>query len=103
MKTYSKIAMASLLVALTAMAGCYKAQYKTGLPAGKTVHSAKVTHFAWGMAGGGEQDYSAMCPSGVAEVHQQKTFVDVLLTSFTGALYSPTSVEVVCAEGSASR
>jgi hypothetical protein len=88
-----------VLVAGLATTGCYKASYKTGLPSGGAHHSKKVTHFLWGAAGGGEADAAALCPDGVAAVHEEKSFVDQLLSTVTGFLYSPTSVEVECAGG----
>lgn len=81
--------------------GCYKVGYKTGLPAGGGSHDVKVRHFVWGAAGGGDQDFAAMCPNGVSSVSEQKSFVDQLISGLTGFLYSPTSVVVECAGGNA--
>jgi hypothetical protein len=95
------ISSAALVLALAGATGCYKVQYQTGRPGGGPTHEKKVSHFLWGAAGGGEVDLERLCPQGVATVAEQKTFVDQLLSGFTGFLYSPTSVRVECAGGTA--
>jgi hypothetical protein len=92
------LALALVAGALTA-GGCYKATFKTGLPPGGGVHDTKVTHFVWGLAGGGDVDVKAICPGGVSAVHTEKSFVDLLLASITANLNSPTSVQIECAGG----
>lgn len=89
-------------VAGLTLGGCYKVNYKTGLQPGGATHSTKVAHFLWGAAGGGDKDVGSMCADGVASVHEQKSFVDQLISGLTGFLYSPTSVVVECAKGSGS-
>lgn len=96
----SKLAVVTVVAAL-ALGGCYKINYKTGLPPGGGTHSTKVSHFLWGAAGGGDTDVGAQCPDGVAAVHEEKSFVDQLISSLTGFLYSPTSVVVECAKPAA--
>ena len=94
----SKLALVT--VAALTLGACYKVNYKTGLPPGGGTHSTKVAHFLWGAAGGGDTDLGSKCPDGVAEVKEQKSFVDQLISGLTGFLYSPTSVTVECAKGS---
>jgi hypothetical protein len=92
--------MNKLALALILATGCYHANYKTGLPPGGAVHETKVHHYVFGLAGGGDIAVASLCPGGgVASVDEEKSFVDILLTGLTGALYSPTSVSVECAAG----
>lgn len=86
-----------IALALVLATGCYHANYKTGLPASGQVQETKVHHFIFGLAGGGDVAVASLCPTGVSSVDTEKSFVDMLLTGLTGALYSPTSVTVECA------
>ena len=86
-----------LVLALVLASGCYHANYKTGLPASGVVQETKVHHFVFGLAGGGDIAVASLCPTGVASVDTEKSFVDIVLTGLTAALYSPTSVTVECA------
>lgn len=86
-----------IAIALVLATGCYHANFKTGLPASGVTQETKVHHFVFGLAGGGDVAVASMCPTGVSSVDTEKSFVDMLLTGLTGALYSPTSVTVECA------
>ena len=97
----SKLVRPALLMAAISLTlgGCYKATYHTGLAGGGPVQEAKVNHFIFGLAGGGDIDTHASCPTGVASVHTEKGFLDLLITGLTGDLWSPTSVAIECATG----
>lgn len=99
MSKLARISLSLAAVSALALGGCYKVNYKTGLPPGGATHKTKVSHFLWGAAGGGDTQIGAMCPDGVASVNEQKSFVDQLISGLTGFLYSPTSVVVECAKG----
>ncbi len=45
---------------------------------------------------------SALCPSGVAYVEQQTSFINSLVSGFTGAFYTPQAVSVHCLSGETS-
>lgn len=99
---YGKVLVTGMMVTALALGGCYKSGYTSGMSGGGGVHKQKVTHYLWGAAGGGKVDLEKMCPAGVASIHEEKTFVDQLLSTVTGFLYTPKSVVVECAGDGAS-
>ena len=91
---------AALAVALS---GCsHHIKYSTSKPGGGPVKKETQAFFLWGLVGGSELPLDTMCPQGVAHIDSKKGFADAILTSLTGGLYSPMSVEVTCAGGTAS-
>jgi hypothetical protein len=49
-----------------------------------------------------ELELSQMCPSGNATIEVEQSFLNGLVAALTGAIYSPTTVRVRCARGTAS-
>ncbi len=90
------------IVAFAASA-CYKVQYKNPNAQIGTSHSVKQKFFLWGALGGEQVDLNKLCPQGVAEIASEHSFIDIVLYSLTGGLYTPVSVEVHCASGVAFR
>lgn len=95
------ICLAVATTALVALSGCYHVAYRTNKTPGGQVHTQKASFFLWGLAGGATFDLDTLCPSGVASVSDEKSFVDGLLAGVTAGLYTPMSVTVECAGGAA--
>jgi hypothetical protein len=85
--------------ALAMLAGCMNVTYiAKSRPPSAIVHEQKLTFFVGGLVGTEEISAGQLCPGGVAKVHTQHTFVDVLLTVVTLAIYSPRTAEITCAQ-----
>jgi Bor protein len=94
---------AAALLAL-AVAGCstHTIKYRNAqVAAGGQVHQERQSFFLWGLVGGKQIDLAEVCPSGVARIQDTNSFGDQLFTWVTGGLYSPRSVEIECAGGTA--
>jgi len=78
--------------------GCYHQVVHTGLsPApGNAVIEKTAAIYFFGLAGA-EVDVSQDCPSGVAVIETQQTFMNGLLGGITLGIYTPRSVTVTCA------
>ena len=99
-----KLMISGVLLAM-ALSACasHTIKYSTGKAAGGPVHQEKEAFFLWGLAGGNDIDLERLCPTGVAQIESRKGAGDAIMTWLTGGLYSPMSVEVQCAGGSAYR
>lgn len=100
MKAKSIIVTAVLLVSLSA---CYKHVYRTGLPAaGRPAYSAWHHSFIAGLiTTSSDINLSSLCPSGVAEINDEMTFLNGLVAILTEGLWTPTHVEVFCSASAA--
>ena len=85
--------------ALAMLAGCFNVTYiaKSRAPSA-VIHEHKLTFFLGGLVGTEEIPAGQLCPNGVAKVHTQNTFVDMLLTVVTLTIYSPRTAEITCAQ-----
>lgn len=93
----------SLALAALASSGCYHAVVETGRPAGGTIVSRPWTPtFLWGLVAAPEINVASQCPRGIAKVETQLSFVNALATIVTLGIYTPRTVTVTCASGSAS-
>lgn len=90
------------LLALFALAlpGCHHMHFATRAAPG-VVHSEWSHYFIAGLVGNPVYDVRRVCPQGVSSIHQNATFVDMLLTGLTGSLWSPRTVTITCAAGAA--
>jgi hypothetical protein len=70
-------------------------------PPGGAISNHKQSFFLWGLVGGSQVDLARTCPNGVARITSRQAPVDGILAAFTGGIYSPMSVQVQCAGGSA--
>ncbi len=58
-------------------------------------------HLLWGIVDLSDAEVlNAICPQGVAQVYTRMTVLNWLLAAITGGVYSPTRVDVWCAQGS---
>lgn len=91
-----------LTLALTVllMTGCYHQVVQTGAtPApGNAVVQQTVALYFFGLVGA-EVDTTGDCPTGVAIIETQQTFLNGLLGVVTLGIYTPQTVTITCAGG----
>ena len=89
-----------LLAPLLLAAGCMKTTITTGAPAGAASdHKAKF--FLYGLVGETNFNVDQICPTGVSKIEESAQFGDLLLSCVTCSIYTPRSVTISCASGSA--
>lgn len=95
--------MAGVLVLTTALGagGCYRHTYvNPSATPGMIGYASWHHHLIGGLINlSGVVNLQAVCPNGVAEVHNRMGVLNWLLTLITAGIYSPTTVEVVCNGG----
>ena len=98
MKRLLRIAVS--LSALCLLPGCYHAVINTATPAGAQTIDVPWAHsFIWGLVPPNVVDSTAQCPSGVAQVITEHSFVNGLAAAVTFGLYTPMHINVTCASG----
>jgi hypothetical protein len=83
--------------------GCYSVRYNTDLPRGGRVHTQGASYFLGGLIGNNTVNLDNVCPNGVARWENKHSFLDLLLGSITAGIYTPLTIEIECAGGSAYR
>jgi Bor protein len=87
-----------LLSASLLLGGCYHAIIETGRPASGTVVENQWAHsFLAGLVPPSLVDVSSKCPSGVAKVETQHSFLNSLAAAITFSIYTPMTITVQCA------
>jgi Bor protein len=87
-----------LLSATLVLGGCYHAIVETGRPASGTVVENQWAHsFLAGLVPPNPLDVSSRCPSGVARVETQHSFLNSLAAAITFSIYTPMTITVQCA------
>jgi hypothetical protein len=82
---------------------CYHQVVRTGRPAGTTVVDRQwVSTWLWGLVPATDIDVRGECPSGVAVVETQQTFMNGLVGGLTLGIYTPQAVRITCASGGTS-
>lgn len=84
------------------LVGCFKHQYVAPNSSAQPSpsYSSWHHHFVWGLINAsGQVNLEQVCPQGIARIENEMSFVNGLVTVFTGALYQPTTVEVYCNNG----
>lgn len=95
MKRSSRIA---ILVVTALLAGCYHQVVQTGRAPGPVVVSHPWTAtWLWGLVPAEEINVTSQCPSGVATVETQQSFLNGLVGGLTLGIYTPRDVKVTCA------
>ena len=90
------------LVAFALMAsGCYHAIVTTGRAEGKVINKPFQPSFVFGLVPPPPLNVASECPSGVAKVETQHSFVEGLVAAITFSLFTPMTITVTCAAGSA--
>ncbi len=98
----SRLATMGLVLALSGT-GCYRHfAINAGTVPEPFPRSAQWHHhLLWGIVSLSDTEVlNAICPQGVSQVYTRMTVLNWLLTAVTGGLYSPTRVDVWCAQGS---
>lgn len=105
MKTSQPSPARAIIAAALALfaSGCasYNTRMVTGLPTGGEVKERDAKFYVYGLVGDDNVDLAQVCPSGVAAVQTQMTAGDKLFTVLTLGIYSPMTMIVECAGGSA--
>lgn len=88
----------ALLLALPLLAACYHAQIETGLePGTQKIEKPWASGFVFGLVPPSTVETAAKCPTGVAKVETQQSFLNMLANGLTWGLYTPMSITVTCA------
>jgi len=91
----------SLLTLSTA--ACFHQVVQTGRAPGSTVvDKAFVSTWLWGLVPAQPLDVRQQCPSGVAVITSETSFMNGLVGAITLGIYTPQHVTVTCATGTAS-
>lgn len=84
-------------------AACYHQVVRTGRPAGATVVDLPwVSTWLWGLVPATDINVTAQCPSGVAVVETEQSFLNSLVGLLTLGIYTPQHVRVTCASAGTS-
>lgn len=95
----SRVLGACMLLPTTA---CFHQVVQTGRPAGTTVVEEKwVSTWIFGLVEAKPIDARAKCPSGVATIETQTSFLNGLLGALTIGIWDPQTVTITCAAKSA--
>ena len=101
----NRIGMMSVMALLVATTGCYRHVFVVGAgaPGGALVHDEWRHQWLWGLVSPeNELAIRDVCPSGNATIVGEVTFLNGLVSALTAGIYSPTTVRVQCAGGTAS-
>jgi hypothetical protein len=80
------------------LGGCYHATVETGRPPSGVVIEQPWAHsFIGGLVPPSTVDAASRCPGGIARVDTELSFLNLLVSGFTGGLYTPMSIRVACA------
>ena len=99
-----KLMAAALALALFASVGCYQQTFVnksvTAEDKDNPTHDEWSSNFLFGLVSGSDIDLGAICPDGVARIHEEETFTNGLVSVLTLGIYNPISITVHCADGS---
>jgi hypothetical protein len=88
-----------LLVTASLLAGCYHATIETGAtPSTTLIEKPWASGWVFGLVPPKTMETAAKCPSGVAKVETQLSFVNQLVSFLTIGIYTPMNILVTCAE-----
>ncbi|MFT5584554.1 MAG: hypothetical protein ACI9VR_002139 [Cognaticolwellia sp.] len=89
------------ILLLMLLSACYINNVETGKKGGGQTHTETVPFLLWGLVGEASFNVDAICPQGVSSIHEEATPVDSILGCVTCGVYSPRTVTITCASGSA--
>ncbi|HEY7569062.1 MAG TPA: hypothetical protein VH762_15890 [Gemmatimonadaceae bacterium] len=99
MKHFTRYVLAIGLLSSTA---CFRQVVQTGNTAGSNVVDRQfVATWLWGIVPAQPIDVRQSCPSGVATIETEQSFMNGLVGLITLGIYSPQHLRVTCATGSA--
>jgi hypothetical protein len=85
---------------LVASAGCYHATIETGLqPGTQTLEDRWADGWVYGLVPPSTIETMERCPTGVARVETQLSFLNQLVNILTFGIYTPMEIVVTCAAG----
>ncbi len=88
----------SLLSLCVAVGACFHATVETGLePSAQTIHEPWANSWIAGLVPPSTIETAEKCPSGVAKVETQQTFLNGLVAVLTLGIYTPMEIKVTCA------
>jgi len=94
----SILSLALLATAALLLSGCYHTNITTGKPASdQVVEEEWASSFINGLVPPGEISTAEECENGVAQVETKLSFLNMVVGSVTGGLYSPMHIKVTCA------
>jgi len=68
-------------------------------PSTVVVEKAWASGCIYGLVSPSTVETKSKCPSGVAKVETQHSFLNMLVGGLTGGIYTPMSIKVTCAQG----
>jgi hypothetical protein len=90
----------AIAVASVALTGCYHVSVTTGAPVAPTVIDKPWQNsFVIGLVPPPVIDTKAACPSGVAKVETEQSFLNGLVRTITYSIYTPMHARITCASG----
>ncbi len=104
MKTTTKLAIVAASALALTLTGCLQHTFSigTGAPEGAQVYKNWHHHWLFGLIRPKHQeklDLADQCPSGNATIHEETSFVNGLVDILTWFIYSPTTVTILCDDG----
>jgi len=88
--------------ALISLAACYHATIETGLtPSTQVLEQSFASSWIYGLVPPKTVSTTSRCPTGVAKVETQHTFVNELVSFLTLGIYTPMYIRVTCAQAAA--
>ncbi len=97
MRHISAVLLLALVVTAT---GCFHTRVETGLTPGSQVYeNSFAPSFVYGLVPPPPVDGAAECPSGVAIVESEISFLNGLVAALTFSLFTPMTIKVTCAAG----
>lgn len=88
----------ALILLVASATGCYHSTIDTGLaPSGQSIEKPWANSFVYGLVPPPVVETAAKCPSGVAKVETQQTFLNGLVNALTFGIYTPMTISVQCA------
>ena len=86
------------LAILLTTAACFHQSVQSGLqPSSTVVEPQYVSTWLWGIIAAQPIDVRQQCPSGVAKVETEQSFMNGLVGALTLGIYSPQRLRVTCA------
>lgn len=97
---WSRLLAGAMLLAATT--GCFRQVVQTGrAPSTTVVQQNWVSTWVFGLVAAQPIDARAQCPSGVATVETHTSFANGLVGGLTLGIWTPQSVRITCASGTA--
>ena len=96
MSRFAKVSLGTILIALAA---CFHATVETGLPPSTTViEKSWASGWIYGLVPPSTVETASKCPSGVAKVETERSFLTAFVGLLTGGIYTPMAIKVTCAQ-----